>query len=323
MMPLKKTNSLLLKNSLIGVIAVICFVLFFVGGPDYYSQRSYKYFWDLGHILFFFILSYLILLNWPKSSKTTFLRQSIVIIFITICLGGLVELIQAGSVRTPDIMDLIRDIIGCLVALSFWKPAKKTISKAKLKICQIISVILVAIAFLPMVTAYLDEIAAMKQFPILSDLETRYEIDRWTGDADFSIDHEIYHHGKGSLKVNLNTSLFSGVSLKYFPRNWLNYSELQLSIFNPDFEAIQLTCRIHDKQHTQGIQLYEDRFNRRYSILSGWNLIKIQLKQIENSPHKRKMALNQIQGLGIFAISLSKPRVVYIDYVRLVNCSGI
>ncbi len=182
-----------------------------------------------------------------------------------------------------------------------------------------ISVVLVAIAFFPLAIAVSDEITALKQFPVLSDLETRFEIDRWKGDADFSIDHKIYYHGKTSLKVNLNTSLYSGVGLKYFPRNWLNYSELHLSIFNPDGEAIQLTCLIHDKQYTQGLQLYEDRFNRRFSISSGWNLIKIQLKQIANSPHKRKMALNQIQGLGIFAISLSNPRTVYIDYVRLVN----
>ena len=52
---------------------------------------------------------------------------------------------------------------------------------------------------------------------------------------------------------------------------------------------------------------------------SGWNLIRIQLKDIENAPHKRKMALNQIQGIGIYAVSLQKPRAVYVDYVRLVN----
>jgi hypothetical protein len=99
----------------------------------------------------------------------------------------------------------------------------------------------------------------------------------------------------------------------------MNYKELQLSIYNSDKKPIQLTCRIHDRQHTGGIQLYEDRFNRKFSISSGWNLIRIQLKEIENAPHKRKMALNQIQGLGIFAVSLPKPRTVYIDYVRLVN----
>ena len=318
-MILNKNNSLPKKSALLTVIAVICFVLFFIGGPDYYSPRSYKYFWDLGHILFFSIFSYLILLNWPKSLHTTFLRQSIFVIFIVICLGGLIELAQVGSIRTLDITDLIRDIIGCLVALSFWAPARKTISKARLKIWQTISVILMAMAFLPLITAILDEITALKQFPVLTDFESRFEIDRWTGDVEFSIDHETYYHGKSSLRVDLDTSLYSGVTLTYFPRNWLNYNELQLSIFNPDSEPIKLTCRIHDRQHTRGLQLYEDRFNRKFSVSSGWNLIKIQLKEIENAPDKRKMALNQIQGLGIFAISLSKPRTVYIDYVRLVN----
>jgi hypothetical protein len=65
-------NPFLIKKAVLTVIAAICFVLFFVGGPDYYSPRSYKHFWDLGHILFFSILSYLILLNWPWSSKITF-----------------------------------------------------------------------------------------------------------------------------------------------------------------------------------------------------------------------------------------------------------
>jgi VanZ family protein len=309
---------LLKKNVLLTSSAAICFVLFFVGGPDYYSLRSYKYFWDLGHILFFSILGYLILLNWPKCSETTFLRQGIFVIFIVICLGGVVELAQTGSDRTPDILDLIRDIIGGLVAISFWAPARKTISIARLRIWQAISATLVAMAFFPLTTAILDEITALKQFPVLADFESRFEIDRWTGDAEFSIDHEIYYHGKASLKIELNTSLYSGVGLKYFPENWQHYNELQLSIFNPDSEPIQLTCRIHDRQHTQGLQLYEDRFNRKFSISSGWNLIRIQLNQIENAPRKRKMAINQIQGLGIFATNLSKPKTVYVDYVRLV-----
>ena len=46
-----KNNPFFKKNVLLTSIAAICFVLFFVGGPDYYSPRSYKYFWDLGHIL--------------------------------------------------------------------------------------------------------------------------------------------------------------------------------------------------------------------------------------------------------------------------------
>ena len=84
------------------------------------------------------------------------------------------NLLKQDQSGPPDMMDLIRDIIGCLVALSFWAPARKTISKARLRIWQAISVILVAMAFLPLIIAILDETTALKQFPVLSDFETRF-----------------------------------------------------------------------------------------------------------------------------------------------------
>jgi hypothetical protein len=48
---LEKDSRLPKKTVILTVIALICFVLFFVGGPDYYSPRSNKYLWGLGHIL--------------------------------------------------------------------------------------------------------------------------------------------------------------------------------------------------------------------------------------------------------------------------------
>ena len=317
MLPPKKIS--LKINALLIAIAAICFVLFFIGGPGYYSPRSYKHFWDLGHILFFFILNYLILANWPKNSGTTFLLRSIFVIVISICLGGLIEFLQTASFRTSDLMDVGRDIIGCLVALAFCAPSRKSIPKTGLKIFQVISVTLVVMAFLPPITSIIDEVTTRKQFPVLADFETRFQAGRWTGDADFSIDHIIHYQGSSSLKVKLNTSRYSGVALKYFSENWQNYKELQLRIYNPNKKPIRLTCRIHDRRHTLGIQLYEDRFNKNFSTSKGWNLIKIPLNQVANAPLKRKMALNQIQGLGLFATGLPEPRTIYIDDVRLVN----
>lgn len=307
------------KKAALTTIAAVCFVLFFVGGPGYYSPRSYKHFWDLGHILFFTILTYLAFVYWPRSPKKAFLHQSIFAIIITICLGSLIELAQTASFRTSDLMDLARDIIGCLIALAFYAPSRKTIPKTILKILQSISLIMLAIAFLPLIAAIIDETAARNQFPVLADFETCFETDRFTGTAKFSIDHKIHSHGKGSLKVELNTSRYSGVALKYFPGNWMDYKELHFIIYNPDKKPIHFTCRIHDSQHSHGPQLYSDRFNKNFSISNGWNLIRIPLEEIVNAPRERKMILNQIQGLGIFAVNLSHPRTVYIDYVRLVN----
>lgn len=307
------------KNAVLTAIVAICFVLFFVGGPDYYSPHSYKRFWDLGHVLFFAILIYLIFVYWPWSPKKAFLRRSIFAIIITICLGSLIELAQTESFRTSDLMDLARDIIGCLIALAFYVPDRKTIPKTCFKTLQSISLILLVMAFLPLIATIIDETAARIQFPVLADFETPFETDRLTGNANLSINHKIHFHGNGSLKVILNTSYYSGIALKYFPGNWMNYKELQLSIYNPDKKPIHLICRIHDRRHSHGHQPYSDRFNKNFSISNGWNLIRIPLEKVQNAPQDREMALNQIQGLEIFATNLSHPITVYIDYLRLVN----
>ena len=305
------------KNAILAAIAMVCFVLFFVGGPDYYSSRSFKNFWDLGHILFFAILTYLILANWPERLKTTFFRQSLIAVALAIALGSMVELAQTASFRTTDLMDVARDTIGCLVALAFLVPAREKMSKTARRILQTTTVILVAMAVSPLAIAIMDEAAARNQFPVLADFETPFETGRWSGNADFLIDHNIHFHGKAALKVTLNTAQYSGVALKYFPGNWQGYDALQLSIYNPDPQPLRLTCRIHDHRHTLGAQRYEDRFNKAYRVAPGWNLIRIPLAQVENAPQKRKMALNQIQGLGIFAVSLPKSRTVFLDYIRL------
>jgi len=172
----------------------------------------------------------------------------------------------------------------------------------------------------PLIIAILDETAARSQFPVLSDFETPFEIDRWwAGNADFSIDNKMHYHGKASLKVILSTSHHSGVSLIYLPGNWMHYKELQLSIYNPDEKPIELTCHIPDRQNRRSINTYDDGFYKSFSISNGWNLIRIPLIQIANTPLKPKIALDQIRLLWIFAVSLPEPRTIYIDYVRLVN----
>ena len=291
--------------------------MLFAGGPDYYSPRSLKNIWDLGHILFFSILSYLILLSWSKNEKMTVFRETFFVVFIVLILGTLVEIAQAGSRRSPDVLDVIRNVIGCLLTLSFFMPSKKTFPKFLLRPLQTITIVLVIAALFPAVKSITDEIVALRQFPVLSDFETPFEIDRWSGDSEFSIDHAVSFHGRSSLKVILNTSLYSGVTLKYFPGNWHQYKYLQLNIFNPEQESVRITCRVNDRLHTLGNQDYDDRFNQRFTLIKGWNLITVPLEQVSKAPKGREMETKKIQGLGIFATGLSRPKVLYIDYVLL------
>jgi hypothetical protein len=36
-----------------------------------------------------------------------------------------------------------------------------------------------------------------------------------------------------------------------------------------------------------------------------------------HAPENRRMDMGQIQGIGIFAVQLPQPRVIYLDYIRL------
>jgi VanZ family protein len=315
-------NSVFRENKILWLALAVGSILLFAGGPDYFSPRSFKSIWDLGHIVFFSIFTHLALLNRSANDTISFSRQYVPLFFIVLLLGVLIEVLQAGSARLSDPADVTRDLIGCLVTLSLWADFEEEIPESRLKGLQMASIIWVAVALFAPVKAMIDEQVAQNQFPVLADFETPLEIDRWTGDSTFCIDHQVYFHGKSSLKVILNTSLYSGVNLKYFPQDWSGCYELQLSIFNPDAASIQLTCRIHDRRHTEGSQDYDDRFNRHYSLAQGWNLIRIRLDEVARAPTQRQLDLRQVRGLAIFATALSRPRVIYLDYVRLLEQRG-
>jgi len=119
------------------------------------------------------------------------------------------------------------------------------------------------------------------------------------------------------MKVMLNTNTYSGVALKYFPGDWEGYRYFKFSVYNPDSENLKLTCRIHDWQHTQGQQKYEDRFNRSFSISQGWHTITIPLEQVALAPENRLMEMQRIQGVGLFTVRLTHPRTFYVDDVGL------
>jgi VanZ family protein len=182
-------------------IAAILFLLFFFGGPDYHSTRSFKHFWDLGHIIFYAIFIYLILSLWQKLSIQPFWRQCAWTFAITVLLGATVEIGQSGIGRSPDLGDLARNFIGASLTLFFWAPSRKIVPKLRLRLFQVLTVTAIVISLVPLAVALTDEWIAENQFPVLSDFETPFELDRWGGDAEISTDRNMTFHGKSSLKV--------------------------------------------------------------------------------------------------------------------------
>lgn len=231
----------------------------------------------------------------------------------------LIELLQGSIDRTPSIDDVMKDLLGSVVTLAFFVPSRKNISNISLRILQCGVLFLILLAIFPLAKALIDEAIARNQFPVLSTFETPFEIERWRGNSERTIDHDIVKHGKSSLKVSLTTAQYSGVFLVHFPGDWRNFNFLRLDIFNPSSEPLKIHCRVHDRLHITNGFPYDDRFNSTFILNRGWNNIKISLDRILNAPVSRTMDLANIKGFGIFVVRLPTPEVIYLDHVRLVK----
>ena len=300
----------------ISILLLAGSILLFIGGPDYYSSRSLKRFWDIGHILYFALLSVL-LMRWSPVSGMSLLWQWTTILTITFLLGVSIELMQYGTARTPDTGDVLRDLTGSLLVLVFGPSAAKLRPVNRRFFLQFSVIVLTLIMIWPFVRSLIDDAISWYQFPLLSGFETPFEIDRWEGDGRLSVESEMSISNGNILKLSLTTDKYSGTSLRYFDGNWTSASSLKMSIYNPDTNPLWIVCRIHDLQHSDGNQEYEDRYNHSFLLLPGWNHIKIELSEVEDSPSGRSMDMSRIRGIGIFTVSLPAPGVIYLDDIRL------
>jgi VanZ family protein len=301
---------------LIPISGILC-ILLFSGGLGYYSQRSYRHAWDLGHVLAFSVWTYLLILLWEDFRQWPFWKHFFWVIVLTFSVGILIELIQVRFHRAPEVGDVMRDVIGSLITISFFSPSRKAISKFSLRLMQTCVVLMLLFGTYPLARALADEYTAKDQFPLLSDFETAFEIDRWGENPDLTINRKIAFHGESSLKVPLSTQLYSGVSFLYFPRNWRNFHSLKFAVFNPSVASLTIGCRINDIRHFETGGEYYDRYNARFLLRNGWNHITIPIRDISNAPIGRKMDMSKIQMVSVYVKKLTNPGEIYIDHVRL------
>jgi VanZ family protein len=301
---------------MLGPPAVLLAVFLFAGGPGYRSPRSLCAAWDLGHLAAFSLWSYL-LVTCGAIREISPARQWGIVLAFCLVAGAASEGIQTLLGGDASIGDLLRDMAGGAIALSWFSPSSKVLPAPIRRAARTVAATLLLVACLPLAAALSDEEIARLQFPVLSDFETPFEAGRWYGGARFSVDRSLARHGKASLRVEMDVALHSGVELAHFPRDWRGYRFLRLEAFNPSPEEIDLTCRIHDLRHEKGEQRYEDRFNKAFRLRPGWNSLRIDLEAVARAPAGRKLDLGSVRAVGIFATRLPAPRTVFLDQVRL------
>ena len=291
-----------------GVLLGVGSVFLFMGGPDSYASRSFKYSWDIGHIVYFALFAGL-LTRWRFVAQKALTGQWAIILVITLLVGGSIEFMQHGTTRTPDTGDLLRDLTGSLLVLVLG-PLRSALKPASWRLSlQVAVLVLLLVQLWPLTRSLIDEAIARSQFPVLSDLETPFEIDRWAGNnAERSVESMPSISQGKLLKLSFTTDRYSGIALRYFDGNWASLRTLEISLYNPDVNPLQITCGIYSFKHG---------FNRNFLLMHGWNHIEINLDEVEESPADRSMDMSRILRLGLFVESQPEPRVLFLGSVQL------
>lgn len=302
------------------LVAMLFLLLLFVGGPGSDASRLIKHLWDLGHVFSFALWTWLYL-QWRAQAE--FWRQFLLLLVLTLLIGGVTELIQAqwlaSTGREGSWLDLQKDLLGCVLVLLFLDPTRRKLKRGLRHALQLLVLLLTFWTLVPLAYIVADEVVSWRQFPLLSGFETSLEIERWEGNSYRQVVNEPVYRGIAALQVQLNTDQYSGVTLSHFPADWSEYQLLYLAVYNPDQEPLRLNLRIHDRLHQKFNNAYSDRFNIQILLEQGWTQIDIPLSEVAMAPKERRMDLSRIAGLQLFTVKLERPRTLFIDDVRLIR----
>ena len=299
-----------------------CVLLLFVGGPDGYSSRSVRQGWQFGHVLLFFVATRLAL---PVLRSRLGVRESVSLVLLAAGLiGGLVEWLQGFVGREVSWTDVRLDVIGAALGLAGRMPTAPAAAPAPDRwwgdrrlpflLAAIALVVLVWLEALPLGRTLLDEYRARRDFPVLVAWASELELDRVKADGSLRIDNAPGRPGERSLRIGLPPSAFAGFELQYFPGDWRGYGVLEITLRVPVGAPGSITCRVHDAAHDNR---YADRFNRRFEVFPGWNVLALPLADIQRAPRGREMDIARVQGVGCFFVGLREGAELWVGKIAL------
>jgi hypothetical protein len=228
--------------------------------------------------------------------------------------------------RPPEITDVGLDLAGIVLALaiyavfdprmqSVWRTQRPGLRAATL----LFSVCLVLAVLAPLasqVVAYQQRAAAL---PVIMDFSAR-----WSGyflelqDAglypDVSPAARVQRGGQQLAQLALEPGRTPGISVVEPYPDWSGYDYLVVVIYSDTPYRDRLVLRVHDRQHDHK---HTDRFTRVLAVDRGMNSFRIPLAAIEAAPVGRRMQMNRIGGVGLYARHVHQPFELYLGKIRL------
>jgi VanZ family protein len=305
-----------LSNLILYSTALLFAVLLFTQKRDY-SLTSFQHAWNTGHLIVFWLWTYLMLTRWSGLATRSYWQQILICMTIVVLVSFAIEGIQHLTGRTFSVDDIRKNIVGSAAALCFTRPRRIDSNKWLRHGIQITVLVALIVELAPLGRAVIDDIIIYRQFPVLCSFETPFEKERWRSITSLHIDRNIKKEGRASLKVNSSFGVYTRTTLLSMARNWTGFRYLELDLYNPLSKVIYIRLTVHDELFRRRGYLAKDHFVRPYTLPHGWNHIRIPIEDIRTGPREREMQMTDIRELEILVWQHGKPRAIYIDGLKL------
>ena len=297
--------------------ALVClFPLFFIGGPGWSSGPLIKSTWDLGHPIFFGLLTF-------YSRPWRFLsgwRLWVWFSLAVVILGLGIEFTQSFSGGDVSARDLLRNLTGLWMVLAarHWASFRGPL-RARDWLIRVVVLGLVSIDLIPVGRIAVQQVHVSLLLPELYDFEQDEPERFWRGNVSKSKGEACGSIADNPLSIRMTTRRYSGATLDNLPSDWRGYERLTLVLWNPQDYEISVTLRINDLAHEKGQNVYRDRFNRSFQIKPGVNRIQQDLKAVATAPQDREMDMDDIRRLMLFTSNLNQPARLCLGELRLAD----
>jgi len=287
---------------------------------------------NTGHtILFVFItLAFIGLLRYALPPIRNKSIAAYVITFLAlVTVAALTELGQQLTNREPSLADVVRDIAGVLIGLGLFAFADSRLVLVTRRHYRkfrtgtlVFSAVLLVTSLWPLIHLSHAYVERNQAFPVIVDFQNDWarsflEVNNAVLTRAAAPEGLLKGGASGDERVallNLNAGDFPGIVIVEPYPDWSAYKVLEIDLFFPHSKNMNVMLRIHDKDHNQE---YTDRFNRLLELEPGHNNFQIPLRNVEHAPVNRKMNMQQISGLVLFASNMDNSLDMYPRVMRL------
>jgi VanZ family protein len=311
----------MLSRNLIFAVLLVAAIFALVSGAQLPSSTMLlRELQNAGHVPLFGVLALALLYIVRTTGFPAFdsiAREYLAVVTMSLTVGVITELVQWSTGRQASAFDLLRDLIGIVVALAIYllfdphmqaRWAQLHLSARSLLL--VFALALLFVAMTPLLVQALHTVQRDRALPVVMDFSASWSAP-FVQLQNASLEKQGVRSGAHFV---LQAAQYPGIKIDELYADWSDYKTLRFSIYSPAPETYSLVLRVHDRDHDQR---YADRFNRALQVEPGANRYSIQLADIRDAAATRKLDMTRIGGLILFAVDLTEPVEFYLSVLSL------